>query len=205
MPFGFDIKTYMPGKIICIGMNYRSHVKEQDGRFPDRPVLFSKAKSSVIKNGEDIVYPPEVKELDYEVELAVIIGKKMKNVPEAKAADYIYGYTIINDVTARDIQKSESQWYRAKSFDSFAPIGPTVVPKKEIPDPQNLKLKSYVNYTLLSYISSSITLEEGDLVATGTPAGVGVFMKHKKLLRPGDEVICEIEKIGRLTNKIASL
>jgi len=220
MSFDVDIKTYTPGKIICIGMNYKSHIKEQDGRFPDKPVLFSKAKSSVIKNGEDIVYPPEVKELDYEVELAVIIGKKMKNVPEAKAADYIYGYTIINDITARDIQKSENQWYRAKSFDSFAPIGPVVVSKKEIPDPQNLKLKSYVNgelrqngstsdmiygvYTLLSYISGSITLEEGDLVATGTPAGVGIFMKNKKLLRPGDEVICEIEKIGRLANKVAS-
>ena len=220
MFFKFNMRTYFPGKIICIGMNYKSHIKEQDGRFPDKPVLFSKAKSSVIKNGEDIIHPPEVKELDYEVELAVIIGEKMKNVPENKVIDYIYGYTIINDITARDIQKNESQWYRAKSFDTFAPIGPDIVLKEKIPNPQNLNLKSYVNgelrqngntsdmvykiFMLLSYISKSITLESGDLIATGTPSGVGVFTGHKNLLKPGDEVICEIEKIGKLTNKIKS-
>ena len=144
----------------------------------------------------------------------------MKNVPEAKVANYIYGYTIINDITARDIQKNESQWYRAKSFDTFAPIGPDIVLKEEILNPQNLNLKSYVNgelrqngntsdmifgvFMLLSYISSSITLEEGDLVATGTPSGVGIFSDQRKLLKPGDEVICEIEKIGKLTNKITN-
>lgn len=214
-----DIKSYIPNKIICVGMNYKSHIDEQDGRFPGKPVLFSKAVSCVIKDGGHIVYPPEVKQLDYEVELAVIIGKTTKDVPEQKIPDHIYGYTIINDVTARDIQKNESQWYRAKSFDTFGPIGPVIVPADSITDPQNLNLKSYVNSELrqdsntgemifkinklISYISRAITLERGDLIATGTPAGVGVFLKDKKLLKPGDEVICEIEKIGRLRNIIS--
>lgn len=218
MLFKPDMQTYMPGKIICVGMNYRSHIKEQDGRFPEKPVLFSKATSCVIKNNENIIYPSEVKELDYEVELAVIIDRKMKKVPEDKVSGYIYGYTIMNDITARDIQKNESQWYRSKSFDTFGPIGPAIVAKNMI-DPQNLNLKSYVNgeirqngntsdmvfgvYELISYISRSITLEAGDLVSTGTPSGVGIFMKEKKLLKPGDIVICEIEKIGKLKNKIA--
>jgi 2-keto-4-pentenoate hydratase/2-oxohepta-3-ene-1,7-dioic acid hydratase in catechol pathway len=219
MSFKADIKTYIPGKIICVGMNYRSHIQEQDGRLPKKPVLFSKARSCIVKNGEYIIYPPEVKELDYEVELAVVIGRKMKNVPKNKVSDYIYGYTIMNDITARDIQQNERQWYQAKSFDTFGPIGPAIVGKDEIHDPpQNLNLKSYVNnelrqngntsdmifsvYKLISYISRSITLEVGDLISTGTPSGVGIFMKQKKLLRPGDTVVCEIEKIGRLENKI---
>lgn len=213
-----DADTYIPGKIICVGMNYRSHIKEQDGRFPEKPVLFSKAKSCIIKNKEPVIYPGGIKELDYEVELAVVIGKKMKNIPENNVSDYIYGYTIMNDITARDIQKNESQWYRSKSFDTFGPMGPAIVSKSEIPDPQNLNLKSYVNdelrqngntsdmifgvYELISFISRSITLEAGDLISTGTPSGVGVFMKQKKLLKPGDVVICEIEKIGKLENKI---
>ncbi len=220
MFFKPDINTYIPGKIICVGMNYRSHIKEQDGRFPEKPVLFSKAKSCIIKNKEPVIYPKEIKELDYEVELAVVVGKKMKNIPEDKVSDYIYGYTIMNDITARDIQKNESQWYRAKSFDTFGPVGPVIVSKSEIPDPGNLNLKSYVNgelrqngntldmifgvYELISYISRSITLEAGDLISTGTPSGVGIFMKEKKMLNPGDIVICEIEKIGRLENKIAA-
>ena len=220
MLYKLDISTYAPGKIICVGMNYGSHIQEQDGRFPKKPVLFSKAKSCIIKNGENIIYPPEVEELDYEVELAVVIGEKMKNVPEDKVSGYIYGYTIMNDITARDIQKNEQQWYRAKSFDTFGPVGPVIVGKDKISDPQNLNLKSYVNgeirqngntsdmifsvYKLISYISRSITLEAGDLISTGTPSGVGVFMKQKKMLKPGDTVICEVERIGRLENKVIS-
>ena len=145
MFFKPDINNYIPGKIICVGMNYRSHIEEQDGRFPKKPVLFSKARSCIIKNKENIIYPTEVKELDYEVELAVIIGKKMKDIPEDKVSDYIYGYTIMNDITARDVQQSEKQWYRAKSFDTFGPIGPAIVGKDRIPDPRNLNLESYVN------------------------------------------------------------
>ncbi len=220
MPFKPDIKTYVPGKIICVGMNYMSHIKEQDGRFPEKPVLFSKARSCIIKDGEHIIYPREVKELDYEVELAVVIGKVMRDVPAEKVSSYIYGYTIMNDITARDIQKNEHQWYRAKSFDTFGPIGPDIIDKHKIPDPSNLGLKSFVNgelrqngntsdmifgvYALISYISSSITLEAGDLISTGTPSGVGVFMKEKKLLKPGDIITCEIEYIGKIENKIIS-
>src|SRR3989304_7055037 len=116
MSYKTEIKNYIPGKIICVGMNYKSHIKEQDGRFPKKPVLFSKAKSCIIKNKENTIYPPEAKELDYEVELAVIIGKKMKDIPEDKVSDYIYGYTIMNDITARDVQQSESEWCRSKSL-----------------------------------------------------------------------------------------
>jgi len=218
MSYKAEIKNYIPGKIICVGMNYKSHIKEQDGRFPKKPVLFSKAKSCIIKNKENIIYPREVKELDYEVELAVVIGKKLKDVPASKVSDYIYGYTIMNDITARDIQQNESQWHRSKSFDTFGPIGPDIIEKNKIPDPGNLNLRSYVNgeirqngntsdmifgvYELISYISRSITLEAGDLVSTGTPSGVGIFMKEKKMLLPGDMMICEIEAIGRLENKI---
>jgi len=218
MAYNFNIKNYIPGKIICVGMNYKSHIAEQDGRFPDKPVIFSKARTCIIKNGENIVYPAKVKELDYEVELAVIIGKEMKNVSESESYSYIYGYTIINDVTARDIQKKESQWYLAKSFDTFGPIGPIIIPKEKIANPQDLNIRSYVNgqlrqnsntsemifrvKELLSYLSKFITLEKGDLIATGTPAGVGIFSGQKKLLKPGDEVVCEIEKIGKLINKV---
>ena len=186
MTFNTDIKSYIPGKIICVGMNYKGHAKEQDGRFPDIPVLFAKARSCIIKDGENIIYPPEVAELDYEVELAVVVGKRIKNIPEEKVPDYIYGYTIMNDITARSIQNNEDQWYRAKSFDTFGPLGPVIVNKEKIPDPQNINLKSYVNgqlrqdsntadmifgvYELISYISRSITLEPGDLISTGTPA-----------------------------------
>ncbi len=214
-----DIKTYLPGKIICVGMNYKSHIDEQDGRFPSNPVLFAKSSTSVIKDGENIIYPKEISQLDYEVELAVIIGGDMKNIPVRDVNHYIYGYTIINDITARDIQKKEGQWFRAKSFDTFAPIGPVIVPKEEIKDPQNLKLKSFVNNTLaqdsntsemifkiddlISFISFSMTIKKGDLIATGTPAGVGIFSKEQKLLKIGDKVECEIEKIGILANFIS--
>jgi len=211
-----DINTFIPGKVICVGMNYKSHILEQDGRFPEKPVLFAKASSAIIKNGDNIIYPSQTTQLDYEVELAVIISKKMKNVPESQVQDYIYGYTVMNDITARDLQKSEGQWFRSKSFDTFAPIGPQIVLKEEIGDAQNLTLKSYVNgemrqnsntadmifkiNELISFISMSFTLERGDLISTGTPAGVGIFMKEKKLLQPNDEIVCEIEKIGILKN-----
>jgi 2-keto-4-pentenoate hydratase/2-oxohepta-3-ene-1,7-dioic acid hydratase in catechol pathway len=215
-----DIKTFVPGKLICVGMNYKSHILEQDGRFPEKPVLFAKSISSIIKNGENIIYPEQTTQLDYEVELAVIIGKRMKNIAESRVPDFIYGYTVMNDITARDCQKSDGQWFRSKSFDTFAPIGPEIILKENLTDAQNLNLKSYVNgemrqnsntsdmifkiNELISFISMSMTLERGDLISTGTPAGVGIFMKEKKLLMPGDEIVCEIEKIGTLVNKVAA-
>ncbi len=213
-----NIKTYKPGKIVCVGMNYRSHISEQDGRFPDKPVLFCKAGTSLIKNNEDIVCPEEVSELDYEVELAVIIGKKAKDIRVEDINNYIYGYTIMNDVTARDVQKKEGQWFRAKSFDTFAPVGPDIISAAYITDPNNINLKSYVNgelrqdsstsdmifgvYELVSFISRSMTLEEGDLISTGTPAGVGAFMKQKSFLKDGDIITCHIDYIGDLVNKV---
>lgn len=215
-----DIKTYIPGKIICVGMNYRSHIEEQDGRFPSSPVLFAKATSCVIKDGENIIYPAEVKQLDYEVELAAVIGKKAKNIEAGQVAGHIYGYTIFNDITARDLQKSEGQWYRAKSFDTFGPTGPAIVKPGKLGDPADIRLRSYINgdlrqdgntsdmiygvYELISYISRSITLYPGDLISTGTPSGVGVFTEGSKLLKPGDEVTCEIEGIGKITNTVIS-
>lgn len=214
----FEISTYKPGKIICVGMNYKSHIKEQDGRFPLNPVLFCKASSSLIKNNETIIKPKDTNELDYEVELAIIIGKEMKNIDSDDIYDFIYGYSIINDLTARDLQKKEGQWFRAKSFDTFAPIGPVIIPRDEIKDPQNLNLKSYVNGEkkqdsntsdmlfkipeLISFMSKSMTLMPGDLIATGTPAGVAVFTEGAKFLQDGDEVLCEIESIGKLANKV---
>jgi 2-keto-4-pentenoate hydratase/2-oxohepta-3-ene-1,7-dioic acid hydratase in catechol pathway len=214
----FEINSYQPGKIICVGMNYKSHVKEQDGRFPTAPVLFCKAASSLIKNMDTIIKPRETEELDYEVELGVIIGKVMKNIAPEDVNDFIYGYTIVNDVTARDLQKKEGQWFRAKSFDTFAPVGPVIIPKSEIKDPQNLNLKSYVNGVkkqdsntndmifkitgLISFMSKSMTLVPGDLISTGTPAGVAAFIEGAKFLQDGDEIECEIESIGRLANKV---
>ncbi len=210
--------TYKPGKIICVGMNYKGHIREQDGRFPKKPVLFCKASTSMIKHKEDIIYPSEVRELDYEVELAVVIGKKAKNISIENIKEYIYGYTIMNDITARDLQKAEGQWFRAKSFDTFAPVGPDIVRAEYIKNPNNINLKSYVNgelrqnsntsdmifnvYELVSFISGSMTLEEGDLISTGTPAGVGVFMTNKALLQDGDVITCHIEKIGDLVNRV---
>jgi 2,4-diketo-3-deoxy-L-fuconate hydrolase len=215
-----DMNIYIPGKIICVGMNYRSHVDEQDGRFPSSPVLFAKAKSCVIKDGDEIIYPQEVGQLDYEVELAAIIGKKIKGVRETNVPGYIFGYTVFNDITARDLQKAEGQWYRAKSFDTFGPMGPRAVRQEEIVDPQDVNLRSYVNgelrqdgntsdmifgvYELISYISRSMTLFPGDLISTGTPSGVGLFTEGKKLLKPGDEVTCEIDGIGRITNTVVN-
>jgi 2-keto-4-pentenoate hydratase/2-oxohepta-3-ene-1,7-dioic acid hydratase in catechol pathway len=213
-----NFETYRPGKIVCVGMNYKGHVREQDGRFPKKPVLFCKATTSLIKNKEDIICPPEVSELDYEVELAAVIGKRAKDISVENIKDYIYGYTIMNDITARDIQKAEGQWFRAKSFDTFAPIGPDIIRAEHIKNPDDLNLRSYVNgelrqnsntsdmifgvYELVSFISKFMTLEEGDLVSTGTPAGVGVFMTRKTLLQDGDIITCHIEKIGDLANRV---
>lgn len=214
----FFYNSYLPGEIICIGMNYKSHIKEQDGRFPNKPILFSKARSCVIKNGDNILCPLEVKQLDYEVELGVIIAKKTFRAKREEAIENIYGYTIINDVTARDIQSAENQWYRSKSFATFAPIGPDLISKEKIKDPNNLNIRSYVNgelrqdsntndmiwrvYDLVAYISQSIILLPGDLIATGTPAGVALFREDKKFLTLDDSIECEIEGIGRLSNKI---
>jgi len=210
-----------PPKIICLGLNYRDHAAEQGARIPDEPIIFIKPRTTIIGPNQPIVKPDFVKKLDYEGELAIIIGRRGKNIPVSKAGDHIFGYTILNDVTARDIQFKDRQWTRGKSFDTFAPIGPCITTRNQIRDPGNLRIRTWVNgelrqdsstknmvfnvYEIIHHLSRVMTLEPCDIIATGTPAGVGVFMKPEpKFLNPGDVVVIEIEGIGRLENEVAA-
>ncbi len=209
-----------PGKIICLGLNYSDHAEEAGLEQPEEPVLFSKPATAVVGHDDPVIYPKVSSQVDYEVELAVIIGKRGKDVTEEEAYDYVAGYTVFNDVSARDIQFRSGQWFRGKSFDTFAPMGPYLVLKDEIPDPHNLKMQMKVNGEvrqnsstrkmifkipyLISFISAGITLEPGDVIATGTPSGVGFYSKPQKLLKPGDIMEATIEKIGTLRNKVIS-
>jgi 2-keto-4-pentenoate hydratase/2-oxohepta-3-ene-1,7-dioic acid hydratase in catechol pathway len=197
-----------PSKIVCVGLNYRDHAVELNMDLPDEPILFLKPTTSVIGPGDEIIYPPQSNQVDYEVELAVIISKKAKNVRKVDALDYVAGYTILNDVTARDLQERDGQWTRAKSFDTFCPLGPWM--ENDL-DPSNQKISLRVNgelrqdsntknmifpvEELLSFISDIMTLQPGDVIATGTPPGVGS-------LRVGDVAEASIEGIGVLKNKI---
>ncbi len=211
--------TLNPPKIICLGMNYAEHIKEFNrSSIPTEPVLFPKFANALIPNGAPILIPKFVQEtipdyrIDYEVELALIIKKKGKFIPESQALEYVLGYTILNDISQREIQKKDvSGWYRAKSFDTFAPIGPRLVTPDIISDPNNLDLKLWLNDELrqssntkhmifsvpqiISYISRNFTLQPGDIISTGTPQGVGK-------IKPGDVVRCEIEQIGILENPV---
>jgi len=202
------VKKFNPSKIVCVGLNYKDHAEELKMAIPERPVLFMKPSTSVIQDGDNIVYPSQVKELHYEAELAIVVGKKVKNISANDVQEYIEGYTCANDITARDQQREDSQWTRAKSYDTFSPIGPKIV--KDI-DPNNLNIKAYVNgkvrqssstsnmifkvEELVSYISNIMTLLPGDVIITGTPPGVGE-------LKRGDMVEVEIEDIGKLKNKV---
>jgi 2-keto-4-pentenoate hydratase/2-oxohepta-3-ene-1,7-dioic acid hydratase in catechol pathway len=200
----------IPSKIICVGLNYIDHAKELKMALPDHPIIFLKPPSSIIGDGDNIIYPPNSQVLDYEAELAVVISKRCKNVLAKKAKDVILGFTCFNDVTARDLQKIDNQWTRAKSFDTFAPIGPYIIE----PDKINLgdafiisrvngKIRQNSNINnmifdvlfLIEFISNIMTLEEGDIIATGTPAGVGP-------LQIGDIVEIEIQGIGILKNHV---
>jgi 2-keto-4-pentenoate hydratase/2-oxohepta-3-ene-1,7-dioic acid hydratase in catechol pathway len=207
-----------PEKIICIGLNYRDHCEEQKRPIPKTPILFSKFAKSIIGPNEDIVKPMSTEKLDFEGELAFIMKKGGKRIPEENAMDHIAGYTIVNDVSARDIQFSDRQWLRGKSFDTFAPMGPFLVTKDEISDPHNLHITVCVNDTimqdsntknmihriprLVSFISQGITLSPGDVIFTGTPAGVGVFRTPPVFLKSGDEISISIEKLGILKNRV---
>ena len=208
-----------PPKIICLGLNYRDHAAEQGAKIPDEPIIFMKPRTAIIGPNQPIIKPSFVEKLDYEGELAIIIGKRGKNIPVSKAKNYIFGYTIFNDVSARDIQFKDRQWTRGKSFDTFAPIGPCIVTRNQLKDPNNLRIRTWVNgqlrqnsttrnmvfnvYETIYHISRVMTLEPGDIIATGTPAGVGVFMKPKpKFLKHGDIVEIEIEGIGKLKNQV---
>ena len=197
-----------PTKIVCVGLNYKDHAAEMKEAIPEEPILFMKPASSVIGHDGHIVYPKQSNRVDYEAELAIVIGKRARHVSAKHAKDYILGYTCFNDVTARDLQKKDGQWTRAKSFDTFSPIGPFIA--TEI-DPMGLSIKSKLNgevkqssntsnlifdpYQLVEFISGVMTLEHGDVIATGTPAGVGPMNK-------GDTIEIEIEKIGTLMNLV---
>jgi len=208
-----------PSKIICVGQNYMDHIREQKVEVPKTPILFSKAPTSVIGPGDPVRWPAGLTtQADPEVELGVVIGRKMKGVPASDALDHVFGYTILNDVSARDLQFGDKQWVRGKSLDTFCPIGPVLVTRDEIPNPQSLKLSCAVsgrvwqNSTtaemifpvaeLLSFICRGITLLPGDLVATGTPDGVGVFQKPPVFLKAGDHMRLEVERIGVLENPV---
>lgn len=210
-----------PSKILCSGLNYRSHLEENPGAvLPTYPQFFAKLPSAVIGPGDAIVIPAPGTQVDYEVELAVVIGKTARGVKAADAYDYIYGYTVVNDVSARDVQFRDNQITTGKGFDTFCPMGPAVARRDEIPDPGALRLANYVNGerrqdgttadmlvdvpTLLQFISARITLHPGDVVSTGTPAGVGAFRRPPAYLRPGDEVAVEVEGIGRLVNPVVA-
>jgi len=208
-----------PPKIICLGLNYRDHAAEQSARIPDEPIIFLKPRTTIIGPNENIVKPKFVRELDYEAELAVIVGRKGKNVPVSEARKHIFGYTILNDVSARDIQFKDRQWTRGKSFDTFAPTGPCITTENQMQDTSNLRIRTWVDgelrqnsttknmvfnvYEIVHHLSKVMTLEPCDIIATGTPAGVGFAMKPEpKFLKPGSTVKIEIEGIGTLENRV---
>jgi 2-keto-4-pentenoate hydratase/2-oxohepta-3-ene-1,7-dioic acid hydratase in catechol pathway len=205
-------------KIFCIGVNYADHAAETGSKLPEEPVVFAKFPTSLIDPLDNIITPPHSTMLDYEVELVVVIGKRAKRVPQSEIYEYVFGYTCGNDVSERQFQRSDRQWLRAKSSDTFAPTGPVLVTKDEIPDPHDLTLGSKVNgevrqnyHTrhmvfkvpkLIEFISHYLTLEPGDMVFTGTPPGVGLGFKPPRLLHPGDRVEVWIEKIGSVVNTV---
>jgi 2-keto-4-pentenoate hydratase/2-oxohepta-3-ene-1,7-dioic acid hydratase in catechol pathway len=207
-----------PPKIICLGLNYLDHAAETSKSVPEEPIIFMKPHTAIIGPNEPIIKPSFVKQLDYEGELAVVIGKTAKNVPASEAKNHIFGYTIFNDVSAREIQFGDKQWTRGKSFDTFAPIGPWITTEAHMPDTGNLSIRTWVNGELrqdsstrkmafnvsqiVHHLSRVMTLEQCDIIATGTPAGVGFAMKPPRYLKDGDVVRIEIDGIGVLENII---
>jgi 2-keto-4-pentenoate hydratase/2-oxohepta-3-ene-1,7-dioic acid hydratase in catechol pathway len=213
-----ELSIDRPGKIICVGLNYRDHAEETGAELPKAPLLFAKWGNTLIGHGDPIVLPRESAEVDYEAELGVVIGTGGRHIAAARALDHVRGYICVNDVSARDLQFADGQWTRGKSPDTFCPVGPRLVPREEIADPQALAIRCILNgetmqdsstanmifsvAEIISYVSRTITLEPGDLIATGTPAGVGVFRDPKVLLKDGDEVTVEVEGLGALTNPV---
>jgi 2-keto-4-pentenoate hydratase/2-oxohepta-3-ene-1,7-dioic acid hydratase in catechol pathway len=207
-----------PQKIVCVGLNYRDHAEEQGTELPAAPLLFAKWPNALIGSGEPIVIPPVTKQVDYEAELGVVVGERVRGASPDNALEAVAGYLCLNDVSARDLQFSDGQWVRGKSLDTFCPVGPVLVSADEVPDPQALAIRALVNgealqdsstsnmvfsvAQIIAHISQAITLEPGDLIATGTPAGVGAFRDPQVWLRPGDEVTIEIEGVGALTNPV---
>ncbi|XP_076989873.1 oxaloacetate tautomerase FAHD2A, mitochondrial isoform X2 [Tamandua tetradactyla] len=209
-----------PDKVVCVGLNYVDHCKEQNVRVPTEPIIFSKFASSIVGPYDNIVLPPESKEVDWEVELAVVIGKKGKHIKAADAMAHVAGFTVADDVSARDwqMQRNGKQWLLGKTFDTFCPLGPALVTKDSVADPHNLKICCRVNgelvqasstsqmvfktQELVAWVSRFVTLYPGDVFLTGTPPGVGVFRKPPVFLKKGDEVQCEIEELGMIINKV---
>jgi 2,4-didehydro-3-deoxy-L-rhamnonate hydrolase len=208
-----------PGNLIGVGLNYRDHAAETGAALPAEPLLFPKLTSAITAPGGPVTRPPYTEELDYEGELAVVIGRRASNVSAADALDHVFGYAIMDDITARDRQRAEPQWLRAKSGDGFAPFGPWITTADEVADPQALGIRTWVNgelrqagttrdmvfsvATLVSYCSAQLTLQPGDVITTGTPAGVGAGRRPPSFLRPGDRVRIEIDGLGTLEHEIA--
>jgi 2-keto-4-pentenoate hydratase/2-oxohepta-3-ene-1,7-dioic acid hydratase in catechol pathway len=207
-----------PEKILCVGLNYRDHAIESNMAIPEVPTIFSKFANCIIGPDEEIVLPKVAQKPDYEAEFAVVIGQGGRNIPEDKWEDAVFGYMNLHDVSARDLQLATTQWLMGKSIDTFCPIGPYVVSKDEIADPHNLDIKITVSGQvlqnsntrelifklpkLISYISTVMTLKPGDILTTGTPAGVGLAHKPPRWLRPGDECIVEVAGLGQLRNPV---
>lgn len=208
-----------PGKIIAVGLNYADHAREANFDLPRAPMIFAKFASSIIGHGQPIQFRnTDSAQVDYESELAVVIGRRTRDISTDRALDSVYGYTLCNDVSARDAQFSDQQFTRGKSFDTFCPLGPFILTSDEIDDPQNLPIKSRLNGTtvqdsstsemifsiaeIISYLSRFITLEPGDLIATGTPAGVGMAKKPPIYLSDGDVIEVEVTGIGVLSNPV---
>jgi len=216
MPLPID----RPGKIICVGLNYRDHAEEQGVDLPTAPLLFAKWNNTLIGLGEPIVIPPIVTKTDYEAELGVVIGSPVSRVSAENALEAVAGYICVNDVSARDLQFADGQWTRGKSPDTYCPVGPRLVTRDEIPDPQNLAIRAILNgetmqdsttanmvfgvAEIIAYVTQTVTLEPGDLIATGTPAGVGAFRDPQVFMQPGDEITIEIEGLGSLTNPVTA-
>jgi len=207
-----------PPKIICLTFNYPAHAKEQDLVSPKEPVIFIKPRTTLCGTDSDIMCPNFIKQLDYEIELAVIIGKTCKNVDESESKDYIFGYMVFNDVSARDIQMRDKQFTRGKSFDTFAPCGPWITSADEVTNPQDLQLVTKINGqnrqdsstknmfikipSIISELSNVMTLEKGDIIVTGTPDGVAMNNPSTPFLKNGDKIEMEIEKLGRIQNTV---
>ncbi|MCG3140366.1 MAG: putative protein YisK [Anaerolineae bacterium] len=222
-----DVKLFAPlprpGKIMAIGLNYRDHARETGAAIPTKPILFAKFPSAVIGPYDTIrLHPDQTQRVDYEAELGVVIGKPASRVQRADALDYVFGYTVLNDVSARDIQKDKTygnQWVRGKSLDTFCPMGPAITSHDEVADPQNLNVRASLNgtvmqngttremifdvATLIEYLSHGITLEPGDVIATGTPPGVGDARQPPVYLKAGDVIEIQIEGLGKLSNPVA--
>jgi 2-keto-4-pentenoate hydratase/2-oxohepta-3-ene-1,7-dioic acid hydratase in catechol pathway len=210
-----------PPKILCLGLNFQTHVIETNEKRPEEPVVFVKPRTAIVGPNDRIIKRPFVKELDYEGELAIVMGKKAKDVPVSEALNNVFGYTILNDVSARDFQFRSSQWTLGKGFDTFAPIGPCITTRNQLPDPDNLNIKTWVNSELrqdgnthdmifsvaqiVHHLSRVMTLEPCDIIAAGTPSGVAMAMKTPKWLKADDSVRIEIDGIGTLENTVQEM